>query len=66
VRSTNVAYRPLVRKALAPEHELIATEGEWELFRATAPTLPLDAPDEPLPEPNPETLADRIRRNMRP
>lgn len=62
-RAANVGYRPHVRKALAPEYELVATKGEWELYRSTLTTLPLDSPDEPAPPPSAEALADRIARN---
>ncbi len=57
------AGRPRVRAALAPEDELVASEGEWDLYRSTLPTVPLDAPDAPLPSPPPETLADRVNRH---
>jgi hypothetical protein len=56
------AFRREVQKALAPEEELVASSGAWDLYRSTLPVSGLDAPDEPLPDPPPETLADRLRR----
>ena len=48
--------------ALQPEEELVASQGEWDLFRSTLPVVPLDAPDAPLPSPLPETLGERVNR----
>ncbi len=62
VRDESPAMRPLVARALAPEAELVASEREWALFRSRLPTVPLTAPDGPLPEPPPETLAARVQR----
>ena len=61
-RGTQPRYRALTARALAPEEELIASKGEWSLFRSTLPVDPIDAPDRPLPSPPPETLADRVNR----
>jgi len=61
-RGTRPKYRALAITALAPEEELVASKGEWDLFRSTLPVDPVDAPDRPLPSPPPETLADRVNR----
>ena len=55
-------FRREVQKALGPEEELVASSGTWDLYRSTLPVVSLDAPDEALPDPPPETLADRLRR----
>lgn len=60
------AIRPIVRRALAPEEELVASRGQWDLYRSTLPTVALDAPDAPLPTPPPETLAERMNRATAP
>ena len=60
-RNENPVARAGVARALAPEAELLASEGEWSLFRSRLPTVPLTARDAPLPSPPPETLADRLR-----
>lgn len=52
----------LVEKALAPEAELVARAGPWTLFHSRLATVPLASPDETLPEPAPETLAERVNR----
>jgi hypothetical protein len=54
------AMRPLVAQALAPEAEILASEGSWSLFRSRLPTEPLTSPDERVPGPVAETLAYRI------
>ncbi len=64
-RGKNAKYRALAITALQPEEELIASQGEWDLFRSTLPVVPLDAPDAPLPEPLPETLGERVNRLVR-
>jgi hypothetical protein len=55
-------YRGEIAKALEPEAELVASSGEWDLYRSTQPVAPVDAPDRALPEPPPENLADRVKR----
>lgn len=55
-------YRADVARAFAPEAKLVASAGEWDLYRTTLEVSPLDAPDRPLPTPAPENLADRINR----
>ena len=62
VENHAAAFRALVRQALAPEERLVASAGVWDLYRSTLKVAPLDAPDEPLPTPAPETLADRVGR----
>lgn len=52
--------------AMAPEGELVASEDEWLLFRASRPPLPLTSPDAPLPRPAPDRLDDRLRRLLAP
>ncbi len=54
--------RQLVQKALEPEAELVASKGDWELYRSTLPTVSLNSPDVLLPSPAPEMLADRVKR----
>ena len=61
-RSTRPRLRALAAQALLPEVELVASQGEWDLFRSTLPVAPLDSPDQPLPSPLPETLAERVNR----
>ncbi len=61
-RNKNAKYRALAVTALQPEEELVASQGEWDLFRSTLPVVPLDAPDAPLPSPLPETLGERVNR----
>lgn len=55
-------YRAEIAKALEPEAKLVASSGEWDLYRSTLAVGPIDAPDRPLPEPPPENLADRVKR----
>ena len=64
-RNKNAKYRALAIGALQPEEELVASQGEWDLFRSTLPVVPLDAPDAPLPSPLPETLGERVNRLAR-
>ena len=59
-RNESGAARDLIARALAPEAELVAAEGEWSLFRSRLPVADLATPDRPLPSPPPETLAARI------
>ena len=59
-RNESAAARDLVARALAPEAELVAQDGEWRLFRSRLPVADLATPDRPLPSPPPETLAARI------
>jgi hypothetical protein len=64
-RGKNARYRALAITALQPEEELVASQGEWDLFRSTLPVVPLDSPDVPLPSPLPETLGERVNRLAR-
>jgi hypothetical protein len=59
-RGVKPRARAFVAEALKPEQELVASQGEWDLYRSTVPVVPLASPDESLPEPRPETLADRV------
>jgi hypothetical protein len=61
-RGTQPRVRALAALALEPEGELIASKGEWDLFRSRLPVDPIDSPDRPLPSPRPETLAARVNR----
>jgi hypothetical protein len=61
-RGTKPKYRTVAARALAPELELVASKGEWDLFRSTLPVDPIDSRDRPLPSPHPETLAERMNR----
>lgn len=54
-------YRADVAKALEPDAVLVASAGEWDLYRSTRATTPVDAPDRALPDPPPENLADRVK-----
>jgi hypothetical protein len=65
-RGTRPKYRALAITALGPEEELVASKGEWDLFRSTLAVDPIDSPDVPLPSPPPETLADRVNRLLPP
>lgn len=65
-RGARPKYRALAALALGPEEELVASKGEWDLFRSTLPVDPIDSPDRPLPSPPPETLADRVNRLLPP
>ncbi len=65
-RSSRTKLRALAVQALQPEEELIASQGEWDLFRSTLPVASLDSPDVLLPSPPPETLADRVNRLANP
>ncbi len=57
----SAAMRPLVARALTPEAELIASEGDWTLFRSRLPTESLTTPDSRALEAPADTLASRIR-----
>jgi hypothetical protein len=59
------AYRHLVREALSREEQLVVSQGRWDLYRSTLPTVAVDAMDVPLPEPPPETLAERVNAALR-
>jgi hypothetical protein len=61
-RGTKPKYRAIATAALAPEMVLVASAGEWDLFRSTLPVDPIDSPDVPLPVPPPEMLVDRFNR----
>jgi hypothetical protein len=61
-RSAAPAARALAARALLPEVELVASKGEWDLYRSKLPVDPIDAPDRPLPSPAPETLGERVMR----
>jgi hypothetical protein len=61
-RNEDPRARDAVARALAPEAELLSTEGEWSLFRSRLATVPLTDPDAPLPSPAPETLGARLKR----
>jgi hypothetical protein len=52
----------LLTLAMAPEAELVGAEGEWLLFRATHPPLPLTSPDAPLPRAPPDGVRERVLR----
>jgi hypothetical protein len=61
--------RPLVRKALEPEFVLVTAHGDWDLYRSTLVTVPLDAPNGPPPSAARDVLATRVKRirlEMRP
>ncbi len=60
VRARDPRLKWLSAYALAQETRLVHEEGEWALFEAKKPVLPLTSPDEPLPDPRPETIRDRI------
>jgi hypothetical protein len=62
VRNAAPAARALAARALLPEVVLVASKGEWELYRSTLPVGPIAAPDRPLPSPAPETLGERVMR----
>jgi hypothetical protein len=65
VHSVTPQYRSLITQALKPEEELVASKGEWDLYRSTVSVVTVDAPDRPMPSPPPETLADRVNRLVR-
>lgn len=62
VRGKYARYRADVATAMTPELVLVTSSGEWDLYRSTGDVVPLDAPDEPPPQPLPETLGARINR----
>ena len=62
VYDESTAMRPLVTEALAPEAELLGSEGSWALYRSRLPTEPLTPPDARVPDPLAETLASRVNR----
>jgi hypothetical protein len=62
VRSAAPAVWPLAGRALLPEVEIVASKGEWALYRSTLTVDPIAAPDRPLPSPAPETLGERVMR----
>jgi hypothetical protein len=55
------AFAVLIAHAMEPDGTLVGAEGDWLLFRASRPPLPLTAPDAPLPHPAPERLDERVR-----
>jgi hypothetical protein len=61
-RNDSPKVASLVETALAPEAEVVARAGPWTLFRSRISTMPLESPDQALPTPAPETLADRVHR----
>ncbi len=50
-----------VVRAFAPDAHVVAASGEWVLLESDAPPPSLVAPDAPLPDPPPPTLADRMK-----
>lgn len=56
---------PLVTLALGDSVSLRGTSGEWALFESRLPTIPLDAPEAPLPPVHGTTLGERIQRVSR-
>ena len=55
---------PLVVLAFEPQAGLVATSGEWLLFRSRLAVLPLTSPDGPR-DAKGETLQDRVTRLLR-
>jgi hypothetical protein len=55
------AMHPFIARALSPEAELVASEGEWMLFRSRLPTVPLTEPDS-APRRSGDTLGRRLDR----
>ena len=61
-RNEHPDARRLVARALEPDAELVAEDGEWSLFRSRLPVASLASPDRPLPSPPPVTLGALVSR----
>jgi hypothetical protein len=48
-----------VRVALAPEAHFVDSAGDWMLFESNILSVPIDAPDAPLPSPAPPSFAEK-------
>jgi hypothetical protein len=58
--SDYAALAPVIATVMAPEGKFVTQSGDWLLFESALPVDPLDAPDEPLPVPAPESLRARL------
>jgi hypothetical protein len=59
-------FAMVIARAMEPDGTLMGAEGDWLLFRASRPPLPMTAPDAPLPNPAPERLDERVRHLLPP
>lgn len=60
VRCAAPRVRAVLSRAFEPEQRLVASEGEWDLYRSTLAVEAPTSPDRPLPDPPPETIAQRL------
>lgn len=56
------ALARLIVRGFEPEAAVVGTSGNWILFESKITSVPVDAPEEPLPQPPPETLQERVHR----
>jgi hypothetical protein len=60
-RSSDKLTRALMREALAPDADLVATSGEWMLFHSRHHVVPVASPERPPPPDDHDTVVDRVR-----
>jgi hypothetical protein len=60
LRTTDEITTKLLTWALQEEAEYVTEAGEWALFRARSPVVPLLSRDVPMEKPPPESLRDRF------
>jgi hypothetical protein len=61
LRTTDPQRVWMATYALSEDAELVASEGEWLLFRSRLAVAPLKSPDWPMEDPPPPSLRDMLR-----